>query len=438
MADTIYALSSGELPSGVAIIRISGPQCRFVLETMCANKPFARGNFLATISDPFKGIPIDSGLVVIFPGPNSFTGEDVLEFQVHGGRAVVDKLLDVLSKLDGLRHADAGEFTYRAFENGKLDLTQAEGIADLVASETENQRQLAFSNLAGRPGNIIEKWSDALLSMRAFIEAEIDFVDEDDIPGSVSEQVWEQAKLLQTEIGQYLERTNAGEIIRNGFKVALLGRPNSGKSSLINALAERDVAIVTDQPGTTRDVLNIHLNLNGHSVIVFDTAGVRDTDDKIEKEGIRRSLLTLEDSNLSVWLEAVDDTEAFLLKPDNVDVVVSTKIDLSGDASIMADKKLGLSSLSGEGLEEFVEFISEHAVSQTPLSEFSLFSSERQKSKLISAHKYLSDAISMEHLPLEIRSEYLRLAGDSLGAIVGKIDVEDLLGVIFSKFCVGK
>ena len=437
MSDTIFALSSGGLPSGVAVIRISGPNSRIVIETMCPAFEFGRSSGLSPIYFSNSTNVIDKGLVLSFVGPASFTGEDVVEFQVHGGKGVVDSILSSLSTLQDFRHADAGEFTYRAFENGKLDLTQAEGIADLIASETESQRKLAYDQSAGKARAKIEDWLSRLVKMRAFIEAEIDFVEEDDIPGSVSEQVWVDVDRMISEISSGLDSINAGEIIRDGFKVALMGKPNSGKSTLLNSLAGRDVAIVSDQPGTTRDIIEVRLNLGGQIVVVSDTAGIHDTDDAIEKEGIRRALEAAEHTNFGVWLHAAGDKEA--INAPKADLVVFTKSDLG--APILqgnAEEHLKISAKTNTGIDALIEIIAEKASAGFANNGEILFSRERQKSGLLHALNALGLAKSGIDDPLEIRAENMRIASDALGKIVGRVDVEDILGAIFSEFCVGK
>ncbi len=454
MSNTIFALSSGGLPSGVAIIRISGPQAPSVVEEMCRGKDASSIEFgnpigLSKITDIENNSVIDEGLVLSFVAPNSFTGEDVVEFQIHGGRAIVDAILASLGKIEGLRHAEAGEFTYRAFENGKLDLTQAEGIGDLIASETEAQRKLAYDAVAGQPRKLVEDWLNRLVSFRAMIEAEIDFVDEDDIPGSVSDQVWVGVDKLIAELDANMNSLNAAEIIRNGFRVTLLGKPNSGKSTLLNCLAGRDVAIVTDLPGTTRDVLEVKLNLGGQVVIISDTAGIHDTQDIIEKEGIRRAHKAAEQSQMTVWLHAADDDAPIAKSAFDADLVVLSKLDIATDITTgigsdpnnivqYPDCDLAISSHGEQGINSLVGRISDAAKNSVSGSESVMFSHERQKRGLFDAFNALIKAKTGILDPLEIRAESLRVASDALGKLVGTVDVEDILGVIFSKFCVGK
>ena len=287
--DTIVALSSGRLPSGIAIVRISGPQTRFAVETIAGALPEPRRATFSRLRTPL-GETIDSGLLLFFPGPGSFTGEDLAEFQVHGGKAVVAALLQALTSLPGIRHAEAGEFTRRAFLNGKLDLIESEALADLISSETEAQRRLAVSNASGAQSGLYAGWRRRIIHAMAMIEAELDFSDEADIPGSVADQVWADVLALRQEIEDHVKGYHQAEIIRDGYDVVIVGAPNAGKSSLLNALAQRDAAIVSDEPGTTRDLVELSLDLNGVKVRLTDTAGIRDAAGKVEAIGIERAL----------------------------------------------------------------------------------------------------------------------------------------------------
>ena len=441
MTDTIFALSSGGLPSGVAIIRISGPNSRKVVENLCSNIDFGAPIRFTKFIDPENGRVIDRGLLLTFVGPNSFTGEDVVELHVHGGRAVVDAMFTVFARLDDLRQAEPGEFTYRAFENGKIDLTQAEGLADLIASESEAQRVQALTAVSGKARALLEDWLQRLISMRALIEAEIDFVDEEDIPGSVSEQVWNKASDMAQEMDEHISSVSVGEIIRNGFRVTLLGKPNAGKSTLLNCLAGRDVAIVTDIPGTTRDLLEVRLNLGGQVVIITDTAGIHITADLVEKEGIRRAYHSAEQSNMVIWLNAYGDEAPYGELAISPDLLVISKCDLMDGYSLnrkIDNSDFILSSTTGDGIDRLISEISEAANRTLCGSESILFSRKRQLDCLKLASQALRRAILNSSAPLELRSEDLRIASDAIGKLVGRVDVEDILGVIFAEFCVGK
>ena len=441
MAETIYALSSGGLPSGVAIIRISGPNARDVVEKLCVKITFGLPIGLSDIVEPETGEIIDSGLVLTFVGPKSFTGEDVAEFHVHGGRAVVDAIFAVFSRFEGMRQAEPGEFTYRAFENGKIDLTQAEGLADLIASESEAQRFQALTAASGKARFLLEDWLNQLIKMRALIEAEIDFVDEGDIPGSVSDQVWRSVDEIAGEIAGHLSSVDVGEIIRNGFRVTLLGKPNAGKSTLLNRLAGRDVAIVTDIPGTTRDLLEVRLNLGGQVVIVTDTAGIHFSEDQVEKEGIKRALHSAEQANMTIWLSAGDDLLSSgdkMIAPDLRVLSKSDRLAYPVDSESRDQYDLLVSSKTGEGIDQLIDLIGNAANKSVIGSESVLFSRTRQFDCLKLAENALRLAAEETDLPLELRAENLRIASDAIGKLVGRVDVEDILGAIFSEFCVGK
>jgi tRNA modification GTPase len=434
--DTIYALSSGSLPSGVAVIRLSGPLAFPLAGILCGGTRDVRRAMYRTIRSR-NGEVLDQGLVLLFRGPHSFTGEDCLELQVHGGRAVVSRILDELSGISGLRHAEAGEFTRRAFENGKLDLVEAEGLADLISADTEMQRRLASEHARGGLSILYQGWARRLTHARAMIEAELDFADEDDIPGSVSERIWSDMDRLSHEIESHLRLAKTGEIIRDGFKVVLAGPPNSGKSSLLNALARRDIAIVTDIAGTTRDVLSVDISLEGFAVRLFDTAGIRNTDDRIEQEGIRRARQLLDDADLILWLS--DDPQGFQgedFDPDRT-VRVRSKIDLGADPWDSAVADVGISTTESGGLDNLLAVIRTRLPDVAEAQVLAIPSRRRHAESLNDGLLQLRQALAAEN-ELDIRSEHLRRASIALGRVTGRVDVEDLLDVIFSEFCIGK
>lgn len=441
--DTIHALSSGGLPAGVAVVRVSGPACRFVLETTIGTLPEPRRASLRSIRHR-NGDEIDRGLVLWLPGPESFTGEDMIEFQVHGSRAVVSALARHLDGYDAARPAEAGEFTRRAFLAGRIDLTEAEGLADLLAAETEVQRRQAAGQAAGSLRRLYEGWRERLVRIRALIEADFDFADEEDVPGSVADAAWEEARRLAVEIRSHLGDAHRGERLRQGFRVALLGRPNAGKSSLLNALARRDVAIVTEEAGTTRDPIEVHLDIAGLPVTVVDTAGLREAEGRIEAEGVRRAVEKGREADLVLWARGLDDPGGVSDLPDlhGTDVwEVFTKADLgsaAGDRFESATKSLALSVMTGSGLGELVEALGAAAAERLGSGDRVQPSRERHRVHLERAVSELDRAAGDVWKDAELRSEDLRRAGDEIGRLTGAIGVEDLLDVIFREFCIGK
>ena len=441
--DTIFALSSGRPPAAVAVVRISGPRAGVALETLIGRVPAARRASLARVRDPATGDLIDEGLALWFPGPNSETGEDIVELQVHGGRAVIAALLAALGRFDGLRHAEAGEFTRRAFENGRMDLTAVEGLADLVAAETEAQRRQALLQLKGLLGERAETWRQRLIEALALVEAGIDFSDEDDVPSDLTARALELIRPLADEISKAM--AGQGERLREGLRVAIAGPPNAGKSTLFNRLARREAAIVSPFPGTTRDVLEIHLDLGGYPVTVLDTAGIRDTTDPIEREGVRRAGEQTAGADLVLWV----------IEPTSEDVgeasvqagwLVVNKMDLadpteSRKTESRFKKSNGvhfISGRTGKGVEQLVTSISDFA-ERFFTQEAALVTRERQRAHLRETVLALHGARqAAQDGREEIMAEQLRLATRALGRLLGRVDVEDVLDVIFRDFCIGK
>ncbi|NLH79698.1 MAG: tRNA uridine-5-carboxymethylaminomethyl(34) synthesis GTPase MnmE [Phyllobacteriaceae bacterium] len=440
---TIYALSSGACPSGVAVMRVSGPGCRVVLETMVGAFPRPR---LATLRSIRKrtGEEIDRGVVLWFPGPGSFTGEDTIEFQVHGSRAVVRALAAALGSFDGVRPAEAGEFTRRAFLSGRIDLTEAEGLADLLAAETEAQRRQALAQSEGSLRRLYEGWRSDLIEARALIEADLDFADEEDVPGSVIDRAFEKLEALSAGIVAHLAEGRRGEVLRDGLQVVILGPPNAGKSSLLNALARRDVAIVTAEAGTTRDLVEVHLDLDGHPVTLVDTAGLRETAGEVEREGIRRALERGERADLILWMQAPDVPASSA--PEGVDCPI-WRVDGKGDSvgdrrsrepvAASETRRFSISTHTGLGLDGLVAALSEEAGKRTGSGSAVVPTRDRHRVLLTRTVEDLSDAIRHRNEP-ELAADRLRNACDDLGRITGRIDVEDLLDHIFGSFCIGK
>jgi tRNA modification GTPase len=432
--ETIFALSSGPVPAGLAVVRISGEEVPAVVTALVGDVPPARQAALRSIRTR-NGLVIDTGLILFFPAPHSFTGENVAELHLHGGRAVVDALHRELAQFRNLRAAAPGEFSRRAFENGKLDLIEAEGLADLIAAETEMQRRLAVEQSSGGLSSIYYGWSDRLTRARALIEAELDFPDEEDVPGSVSDQVWADVASLVNELKNHLEQLEAGEIIRDGFKVVIAGRPNAGKSSLMNALAMRDVAIVTDIAGTTRDVLHVDLSMDGYLVRLYDTAGLRETDEIVEREGIRRAEKIIAEADLVIFIEDVSiESGAEELADDAV--LVGTKSDLPRQSARAYE--LLISTTHGTGLDALRALIVERLKTKVHPQSMAIPSRARHKETLTQALAALRTSLHDSHRGLDLRAEDLRVASDALGRVTGRVDVENLLDVIFGEFCIGK
>ena len=449
--DTIFALSSGRPPAAIAVVRISGPRARVALEQLIGRVPQPRRASLARVHDPATGDVIDEGLALWFPGPNSETGEDIAELQVHGGRAVIAAVLAALAKLAGLRHAEAGEFTRRAFENGRMDLTAVEGLADLVAAETEAQRRQAYQQLRGLLGERAETWRQRLIEALALVEAGIDFSDEDDVPKDMTAHALELIRPLAEEIGK--AGAGQGERLREGLRVAIAGPPNAGKSTLFNRLARREAASVSPFPGTTRDVLELHLDLGGYPVTVLDTAGIRETNDPVEREGVRRASEQAASANLVLWV--VDGTvieSRALQRPliqapsESTAWLAVNKMDLVAEedrrrieSGFNKEEIVNLvSSTTGAGVDELVNALARFAGSFfTP--EPALVTRERQRAHLKETVLALEGAQrAARDGREEIMAEQLRLATRALGKLLGRVDVEDVLDVIFRDFCIGK
>jgi tRNA modification GTPase len=429
---TIVALSSAPGRAGVAVVRISGSRVRFVLETFSGVIPVPRQAVLRHLRDR-DGETIDTGLVLFFPTPASFTGEDVAEFHVHGSRAVLARLLVALTALPGVRLAEAGEFTRRAFEAGKLDLAAVEGLADLIDSETEWQRRQALRQMEGALGSFAAEWREKLIEAMSLLAADLDFSDEGDVSGPLQEQALALAEAVLTSLRQALGSFAMGERVREGFVVVLAGPPNAGKSSLLNALAQRDVAIVSPIAGTTRDALEVRLDLAGLPVILIDTAGLRDSVDPIEAEGVRRARTLLARADLALALRSID-SEPYRMDGEVPVLRLATKSDLDGRSM---PGELPISVKTGAGIPELLARIVERLQGLDRV-EPALLTRERHRIAVADAIAALERALAARHGQSELLAEELRIAVLALERLVGRIDVEDVLDRLFSGFCIGK
>jgi tRNA modification GTPase len=544
--DTIFALSSGRPPAAIAVVRISGPRARHALEALTGRVPEPRRAALARVRDSESGEVLDEALALFFPGPKSETGEDTAELQLHGGRAVIAGVLDALGRLEGLRPAEAGEFTRRAFENGQLGLTEVEGLADLIFAETAAQRRQAFRHLKGLLGERAETWRGRLIQALALIEAGIDFSDEADVPGDLIRPALKIARELRDEISSALAGAARGERLRDGLVVAIAGPPNAGKSTLLNRLARREAAIVSPHAGTTRDVIEVHLDLEGYPVTLLDTAGIRASDDPVEQEGVRRARARAAEADLVLWVvdaaEEADEVSAELSDaaglprsddasagggtsptarakvpsrceglspapgglsvslgdecPDSVldqsprvltpalrprdaargavardDVapaagardpvlgspemgtpemwLIKNKIDLAkcnqpssfyrSESEFMFSNRLLVSAVRDDGLNGLLSQLAQHCANYFGSGEPALVTRARHRSILIEVGDSLARALQQDISQREdIVAEELRLAARGLGRLTGRVDVEDILDVVFRDFCIGK
>jgi tRNA modification GTPase len=455
--DTIFALSSGPPPAAIAVIRISGPRARVALETMTGRLPEPRRAAFAKVRDPATGDVIDEGLALWFPGPKSETGEDTAELQVHGGRAVIAAVLRALAGLEGFRLAEPGEFTRRAFEHGRMDLTAVEALADLVAADTEAQRRQALRQLGGNISEQAEAWRARLIEARALLEAGIDFSDEGDVPKTLARQALAIIRPVAEEIGQ--GGGGHGERMRDGLQVAIAGAPNVGKSTLLNRFAKREAAIVSPHAGTTRDVIEVHLDLDGYPVTLRDTAGIRPTDDPVEQEGVLRAWQSATAANLVLWMidgpaaesaivaaaveqERLAQTRVWVVinKTDLLDAAVRERV----AALFQAPPRVHflVSAAKGEGVGQLIDALAKFA-GQFFAGEAVLVTRERHRQMLQAASAALNGALALDQAygsegREELIAEQVRMATRALERLTGRVDVEDVLDVIFRDFCVGK
>jgi len=437
---TIFALSSGRPPSAIALVRASGPQAQEIVTALAGKLPSPRTATRVLLTDVGQR-PIDDAVVLWFPGPASATGEDVAEFHVHGGRAVLAALFAALSGFENVRAAEPGEFTRRAFENGKLDLTEAEGLDDLIHADTDRQRRQALRQLKGLLGDKARDWRVRIIEASALIEAAIDFSDEGDVPAELIAPALAKVKALRTEIEEVLAEQGRSERLRDGLVVAIAGPPNVGKSTLMNQLARREVAIVSPHAGTTRDVIEVQLDLDGYPVTVIDTAGIRETDDPVEQEGVRRARARAADADLVLWLSDSPQVAADH-QWDAPIWRVRNKIDLEEAGRPMAesanDGSFQISASRGDGVPDLITALVGFAQNYFGGSEGGLIGRTRQRKLLEDTTASLRRCVEVVGQGEELAAEELRRAAHSLGRLLGRVDVEDILDVIFREFCIGK
>lgn len=439
--DTIFAPATAPGRAGVAMLRLSGPRALDAVGALAEGLPPPRRLSRALLRDPATGEVLDDALIVVFPGPGSFTGEDVAELHVHGGRAVTAALAAVLGAMTGLRPAEPGEFSRRAFLNDKLDLSAAEGILDLVDAETDAQRRQALRQLDGGLAARIEAWRERLIGAMARLEAWIDFPDED-LPGGVIGLVDSELAAFSATLAEELDRSQWAERLREGLRMTIVGPPNAGKSSLLNWLSQRDVAIVSTTAGTTRDVLEVHLDLGGYPLTVVDTAGLRETADSVEAEGVRRALRQAEAADLRVLMvDAADGASGRTAMADRIDentLAVVNKIDL--DPTAPPDPWIGVSLKTGSGMDGLVLRLRRMVEARLDVGPAPALTRERHRTAAADALEAIDRARQglADGAPIELPAEDLRLAARALGRIAGRVDVEDLLDRIFAEFCLGK
>lgn len=438
-SDTIYAVSSGAGKAGIAVVRMSGPQAGEAIRAVASKLPSPRKAALRSITNPVSGEVLDQALVLWLPGPKTVTGEDVAEFHVHGSVAVVGGLFAAFSAIGGLRPAEAGEFTRRAFANGRIDLVEAEGLADLLNARTGKQRQQAVNHLLGNASSVYEDWRLKLLSILARIEAAVDFVEEEGVAEAAIKLARSDIVSLASDMSAALEIGGQAAAIRDGIKVVLAGLPNTGKSSLLNALAKREAAIISPRPGTTRDVIEIAIEIEGMAVLLTDTAGLRDSSpDEIETIGIARTHRELDEADLIVWVSSPDVAGSEKpwggMKPS---LRILNKSDLLSSIPC-SSQPLAVSAQSGAGMPKMVAALAELIREKYGHVSDPVIVRDRQRQAVMESIRHLNDSLSHGPSQLELTAEDLRKAAHALARITGRIDVEDLLDAIFSEFCIGK
>ena len=443
---TIFALSSGHGISGVAVIRVSGPESKKVISKLTnGDFPKPRVATLKKINKINTNVMIDEGVILWFPGPESYTGEDMVEFHVHGSISVITAIQNSIAKIEDCRLAEPGEFTKIAFQNGKINLLKAESISDLISSETEIQRQQAINIMSGKNSNKYNSWRDRLLKILSNVEAKIDFPDEN-LPKDILNYIKKNSEEIKKEIKKTLDDQKVGERIREGFKIAIVGPTNAGKSSLLNYLSKREAAIVSETAGTTRDVIETHLNIDGYPVVLSDTAGIRDSKDEIEKRGVRLALKKAENADLNIVL--IEPKNAYftgvlkgLVSNENTLIVVN-KSDLGIDQMVKDFKKYNpiyISIKKEKNIDSLISSIKDKLKNKFITSNDILITRERHRQHLEQCVLHLENFKNKNQLEdFDKAAEDLRLATRHLGKIVGKVDVEEILGSIFNDFCIGK
>lgn len=443
--DTIYALSSGAGRAAVAVVRVSGRDAGTVLRALAGGLPPPRQLSWRKIADASANVVLDEALVAWLPGPNTVTGEDVAELHLHGSQAVLAGVFVALSRLARVRPAEPGEFTRRAFLNGKLDLVQVEGLGDLLDARTQAQREQAYRQMSGQMSSIFDGWRNQILQIRADIEAAVDFVDEPGVAEEAAGRIDLRIDALTAELTRHQAASASAEVIRQGVRIVLAGRPNTGKSSLLNALSRRDAAIVSSIPGTTRDSIEVSMDVRGFPVILTDTAGLRSVgSDPVEDEGMRRSRKHAEAADILLWVASPDILGSDSVEPGIVpDLMVINKVDLRESLDQDSPGPSGLptvrtSAVSSGGLAELVEKLMEIVEARFGHAESAILVSERQRSVTKRSIELLNQARNLPVTSLELRAEVIRHATDEIGRLTGRIDVEEWLGEIFSRFCIGK
>ena len=438
----VYALSSGRGPSGIAIIRLSGKDTLRITKLITKKKNInAKEANLCKFYDPSNNSLVDEGLLLLFPSPNSFTGDDLAEYHVHGSNAVIAQFLKVLSEQSNCRIAEPGEFTKIAFQNNKIDLLEAESIGDLIHSETELQRQQAIKLVQGNASDYYNNLREKLVKSLAYIEAQIDFA-EDDLPDNVLKEVQVSIKEVYEDIKKILNDNKIGEKIRDGFKVAIIGEVNAGKSSLLNLLSKREAAIVSEEEGTTRDVIETYLNIDGYPVILADTAGIREAKNEIEKKGISLALSKSKEADLN--LIVIDNSLNTLNKKlesliNDKSIIVLNKSDIDNSKKYNFKEAVMISVKKNKNIDELVKKIKIQLSTKFTLPNNILVTRERHRIKLNYCLKEINNFLKKDQKKdIEMAAEDLRLATRHLGGIVGKVDVEEILGSIFKDFCIGK